>query len=422
MKVSQLQKVGFALALSCVVAVSGSMQVSATYSDMVKDGVRFIDANTIRVESYEDPEHICGTGINYYKILDGVVYGAEEHDMRHAGVLYISPTEPGAKIRVLGEIRYYEDSDEVSTVDVDLKEPISKNVEEIEFMDGISKIAGISSSNSLLRVFISKDVSSIRGFWGCPNLEMIIDEANPYFKVENGALYQERDGKVSLESVFAANTDYSIREDVSCFHAPFGTDAIVKNLYVNSDMDELVTGKMAALENVIFADTVRYIGKLDVSNTKQLCKVDFSKIKVGTFCAKGAALTTAMLPEGVTLKDGAFYNCTNLKTVVLPKSLKKIPCEAFRKAGLKKITIPQNVKVIDVSAFQGCGKLATVTIDNKKKAPTIRKNAFKNTKTGLRFVVKNKKVAKDLQKKLKGKGVKSAKIYVGKKLLYKNIK
>ena len=55
------------------------------------------------------------------------------------------------------------------------------------------------------------------------------------------------------------------------------------------------------------------------------------------------------------------------------------------------------------------------------RAPEIQWNAFKNTKKGIKFVVKNKRVAKSLKKKLKGTGVRNAKILIGKKVVYQNI-
>lgn len=73
-------------------------------------------------------------------------------------------------------------------------------------------------------------------------------------------------------------------------------------------------------------------------------------------------------------------------------------------------------------------------IKNKKIAPKIScvkgmpdptflyESAFSNTKKGIKFYVKNKKVAKSLKKQLKGSGVRNAKILVGKKVVYKNVK
>ncbi len=58
-----------------------------------------------------------------------------------------------------------------------------------------------------------------------------------------------------------------------------------------------------------------------------------------------------------------------------------------------------------------------------RRLPYIGKSAFQNTKKGIKFVVKNKKVAKHLKKELKNKKsrVRNAKILVGKKVVYKNI-
>lgn len=62
-----------------------------------------------------------------------------------------------------------------------------------------------------------------------------------------------------------------------------------------------------------------------------------------------------------------------------------------------------------------------VTFGDKKAAPEIKKGIFNNTRSGIKFYVRNKKVAKDLKKKLMRTAVKNAKIYVKGKLLYKNV-
>ena len=132
--------------------------------------------------------------------------------------------------------------------------------------------------------------------------------------------------------------------------------------------------------------------------------------------------------------DVAFNACLSLKKINLPSKVKTIGEGAFWGCkSLKKITLPKNLKSIGFSAFADCKKLSKVIINNKKKAPKILKDsynsetgvykkAFKNTKKGIKFYVKNKKVAKSLKKQLKGSGVRNAKILIGKKVVYKNVK
>ena len=75
----------------------------------------------------------------------------------------------------------------------------------------------------------------------------------------------------------------------------------------------------------------------------------------------------------------------------------------------------------DADIFCNCKKLSKITINNKKKAPKLSYFAFEKVKKGIKIVVKNKKIAKELKKQLKKSesGVKNAKIMVGKKVIYK---
>lgn len=73
-------------------------------------------------------------------------------------------------------------------------------------------------------------------------------------------------------------------------------------------------------------------------------------------------LTTLILPEGLTsIGNSAFYNCTGLTTIVLPDSLTNIGSDAFVWCyNLSSITIPKNVRRIESGAFSGCYKLVEV--------------------------------------------------------------
>ena len=58
----------------------------------------------------------------------------------------------------------------------------------------------------------------------------------------------------------------------------------------------------------------------------------------------------------------------------------------------------------------------------EKESPIIEDTAFKNTKDEIKFYVKNQTVAAQLNEQLKGSGVRNAKILIGKKVVYKNVK
>lgn len=131
-----------------------------------------------------------------------------------------------------------------------------------------------------------------------------------------------------------------------------------------------------------------------------------------------------ILPSSIiNLNSGAFDWCFKLKSVKLNEELKIIEGYAFEKCkSLKSITIPKNVEEIQFWAFKNCRNLSKVKIKSEEKVPIIENTAFKNTKNGIKFYVKNKIVADQLKEQLKGSGVRNAKILIGKKVVYKNVK
>ncbi len=64
-----------------------------------------------------------------------------------------------------------------------------------------------------------------------------------------------------------------------------------------------------------------------------------------------------------TIKDNAFHGCTNLTSISLPTTLKKIEASAFRSCtSLTNVVVPEGVTVIEYGSFWGCTKLTTVSL------------------------------------------------------------
>ena len=79
--------------------------------------------------------------------------------------------------------------------------------------------------------------------------------------------------------------------------------------------------------------------------------------------------------DGNATGSGEFYECFNLKTIILPNSVIRIDMDGFRYCeNLTSITIGNNVEIIGNSAFDGCHSLTTITLPASTKE--IRNNAF----------------------------------------------
>lgn len=98
-----------------------------------------------------------------------------------------------------------------------------------------------------------------------------------------------------------------------------------------------------ALEEIIFPESVTFLGDYAVSSNK--------------------ALKSVKLPSSLTsLPKGLFSNCFSLYTFDIPSNIREIGNYAFYMSGLRSITIPESVTEIGKQAFQWCEELKEVTI------------------------------------------------------------
>ena len=76
-----------------------------------------------------------------------------------------------------------------------------------------------------------------------------------------------------------------------------------------------------------------------------------------------------------SIGESAFYNCSDVTHVSLPKSVSTIGRWAFAGCrGLSQMTVPDAVTVIDENVFNGCRGLTSITLG--KSVTTIRDDAF----------------------------------------------
>jgi hypothetical protein len=80
------------------------------------------------------------------------------------------------------------------------------------------------------------------------------------------------------------------------------------------------------------------------------------------------AVKEVVIEEGITsISKQAFMKFSNLTTVTLPESLKRIHEEAFSLSGLTSVILPEGLELLEGFAFAGCPKLVSVT--NRSKTP-----------------------------------------------------
>ena len=81
---------------------------------------------------------------------------------------------------------------------------------------------------------------------------------------------------------------------------------------------------------------------------------------------KNLSVKQAVIENGVTsISEYAFYNCTELTSVITPNSITSIGKSAFCGCkGLTSVTIPYGVTSIESNMFNGCKELKSITIPN----------------------------------------------------------
>lgn len=156
-----------------------------------------------------------------------------------------------------------------------------------------------------------------------------------------------------------------------------------------SNLEEVVIeGKLTTLEEYTFSDCDS-LEKVTLPDTLKTIK---------EYAFTGSGIKSIVIPESVTsierdaflycedlekveikgkiktLKGYTFENCTKLKTVTLPDTLKKIESNAFGNCSMEKITIPKSVTTIEDNAFSCCDKLYQVTC--KGENTKISRSAF----------------------------------------------
>lgn len=159
------------------------------------------------------------------------------------------------------------------------------------------------------------------------------------------------------------------------------------------------------LQNLVLPPNLREIGPQAFKNCSSLVKLDlpaalrpenigssafdstgihsitwpsypYSNIVTQYVCYGCHNLTEVKLNETVTeLGIACFKNCTVLKEICLPDSLKSIDKEAFRGSGLETVAIPDKIRDIQKRVFQDCVYLKSVTLPSKLK--NIWENAFR---------------------------------------------
>ena len=272
------------------------------------------------------------------------------------------------------------------------------------------------NNNTIVKVVMPDTVTGINdhAFYGCRNLEEIVFSQN-LERVGRYAVSQTKINELSLpkslryieDSAFSGNDQieelvipggvYTVQGFNGCFGLKTvtieeGAGGIEFKAFENCiDLQTVILPNSLSainpyafincdrLETIFLPANVNMIKGTSLKGCKNLKKVEVSPDNKAFYVADGMLYSTydnalVFCPEGfsspeIVVKDGvetigccAFWNCTQVSNVVIPKSVHTIELEAFSGSGIVKLEIPVNVVKLEAYAFSDCTQLQEICI------------------------------------------------------------
>lgn len=140
----------------------------------------------------------------------------------------------------------------------------------------------------------------------------------------------------------------------------------IKKLIIHDSEKELSAKDLFGSYNDVYPLEELYLGR-------NLSGLSFGKHK----------LTKVTIGEKVTdIHSGMFEECSSLRSIHLPESLKRIGSHAFKKSGLERIVIPSSVLDVEMYAFEECMNLNYIGIKDSSSPLKCGDLAFAITQYG----------------------------------------
>ena len=283
-----------------------------------------------------------------------------------------------------------------------------RNIETITLPNSITEI-GEYAFCGLYRlgdIVIPKSIKTLgaSAFASCSNIQIVSFEANCNIETIGNSAFS---GCTSLHSINWGignnikkiyTNAFSSCTSLTEIDLPNGLEYIgsgafancknVTNIYVPNTVTEIWS---EAFKNCIALEhiTLPFLGNKASSTTTLLgyvfgtSAIDGCKA-VTQYSSATSAGTTYYIPAslktieitGGNISYGAFYNCSQLNTVLLPESISQIgDCAFYNCSGLTNISIPSTVTTIGKDAFNGCDKIQYIQISDN--VTSLGENAFK---------------------------------------------
>lgn len=235
-----------------------------------------------------------------------------------------------------------------------LRNGYRNDIEYIDVPDSVKYIGDHSFDSwlGLKSLSISKNVEYIglSAFANCENLESVefrgnIPEICGSSFINTPFLIE----KIKDRDWFVGNTLIRPKDDI--VNADYGDDVIFsKGCFAGHKSIEKVKipRNMNKILEVCFYGCSN-LHKIEIPDTVEvICEAAFQGCE---------NIVNVVLPDSIKIiGDSAFNRCSNLKTLNIPDGVEYILSEAFAYTDLRKIVIPKSVKFISYDAFEGIRK------------------------------------------------------------------
>ena len=239
-----------------------------------------------------------------------------------------------------------------------------------------------SSLYSVESLFLPAGVSSITrytflGFYANIN----VDVNNSNYSSVDGVLYN-KDKTTILRCPPNKSGIFEIPNTVKTIGSySFDNCHNITSLVISNSVTDIQNFAFSNAKGIYFSGlslpaSVCYIGrmafgnnsfsKISIDNANQYFSIEngiiYDKNKEMLYMCHNTSGYTIKIPETVhTIADSAFYDCTLITNVQLPKSLYQIANRAFYHSGISTIQLPEKLKSIGYAAFDSCFSLSSVT-------------------------------------------------------------
>ena len=168
---------------------------------------------------------------------------------------------------------------------------------------------------------------------------------------------------------YSSDESYFFHPDLHEVKLPDGLTCIGKRAFCNSpELTEVeIPSTVTKIEQSAFSGCT---GLKEIELPPQLEEVGYSSF----YGCSG--LTEITIPSSVkTIRSGAFEKCYNLESVTLSEGIREIGNEAFKRTNLKSLNIPKSVKKLGRDIVYNCWHLPYITIE----APSQLEETFEGS-------------------------------------------